>query len=221
MRPLFDDLLATVLPAWCAGCGARGATLCTDCRSRARPAPAAGPLPGVAWSVSCYAYEGAVREAIARAKYRSHRLALRGFAADLVAAVSRAPSAIDVVTWAPASRRRLAGNGVDHAAVLARAVARGLGVPARPLLRRAGTGSQTGQDAAARRRGPVLRAAVALRGETVLIVDDVTTTGGTLAAASRALTAAGAGRVLAATVARTPPRGNRTAAAYTFSTIRE
>ena len=221
MRPLLDDLLAAVLPAWCAGCGARGAALCGDCRARARAAPRSGALPGIAWSVSCYAYEGAVREAIARAKYRSHRAALRDFAGDLVAAVARAPARINVVTWAPASRSRLTGNGVDHAALLARAVARPLAAPVRRLLVRTGDASQTGQDAATRRRGPALRATATLHGETVLLVDDVTTTGATLAAAGRVLHGAGAGTVFAATIARTPPRGSRPAAAYTFSTIRE
>ncbi len=164
------------------------------------------PPPGIEWWTACFAYEGVARELIARAKYRNERSVLRALARSLAHAITIAP--IDIVTWAPASRERFANSGVDHAAVLARTVARELRLPARALLRRTpSTSAQTGRPASERRIGPALQVTQPVAARSVLVVDDVATTGGTLTRAGQALRAHGAERVFAATVARTPRPG--------------
>ena len=189
--------------------------LCAACTRVLRPAPNAPPPPGVDWWTSCFAYEGVAREVVARAKYRNERAALKPLGRLLA---ERIPLDVDVVTWAPASASRYAHAGVDHAAVLAREVARHLGVPARGLLTRASDAPQTGKDAATRRRGPSIRVTRRPGVGRVLVVDDVATTGGTLTAIARALRTCGVSHVFAATIARTPRPGERNVnAAYTPS----
>jgi predicted amidophosphoribosyltransferase len=170
----------------------------------------------VDWWTACVSYEGVARELIARAKYRNARAALAVFTGDLVAHVRSAPTGIDIVTWAPASSSRYARTGVDHARLIARDLARSLGLPIAQLLRREGSAPQTGRSARERRTGPQLHAHRVLTRRVVLVVDDVTTTGGTLTAAARALRRQGATQVYAATLARTPgPNRAASVPAYT------
>jgi predicted amidophosphoribosyltransferase len=161
------------------------------------------PPPGVDWWVTPFAYEGAVRHLIVRAKYRQARTGLAWLAAEIAAAVAGRASAIDVVTWVPAHPERRRRRGFDQGRVLATGVAAALGLPARPLLRRLAGGPQTGSARSARKAGPVLRATAPLPGRSVLVVDDVTTTGASLMVAATALRAAGACQVSAAAAART------------------
>lgn len=185
-----------------------------------RSAPAAPALPGITWSTAAFAYEGVARELVARVKYRNERIAVRWLGARVAQRCALAPR-IDVVTWIPASATRRAARGIDHGALLARVVAERLGYGAERLLWRDGGPPQTGRPAAERRAGPRLHARGSISGRSVLVVDDVVTTGATLTAAARVLRALGASDVLAATVARTPRPVDRVPGApYTQPAVR-
>jgi ComF family protein len=184
----------------------QGPAPCAGCAAELRPAPALPAPAGVDSCVALLRYAGAGRELVARLKYRNARASLRFLARGMAAAV---PAPVDVVTWAPTTPARMRARGFDQARLLARGVARELGVPCRPLLRRRPGPAQTGRDAAARRHGPAFTARRAVHGRRVLVVDDVVTTGATVTAAARALTAAGAAEVHAVAAARTPPSRRR------------
>lgn len=197
-------VLDALFPLVCPGCGGCGAPVCQGCAGLLRSPPATPPPDGVdAWCAP-FAYEGVARELVARVKYRGTRAAVPWLAATMVDVIDAGWPLADVVTWAPTSRARRRQRGFDPAELLARAVAHRLRARRRGFLERRPGPPQTGLDAAARRRGPQFepRAPVPT---TVLLVDDVATTGATLAAAASALRLGGARVVMALTAARTPP----------------
>jgi predicted amidophosphoribosyltransferase len=202
------SLLDLVFPCVCARCGRRGAFVCDQCARTLVAAPSVAPPPFVDDWVALFAYEGVARELAARVKYRNARAVLPWFASMLAAAVARRfdVTTLDAITWAPTTDVRRRARGFDHAELLARRVARELRLPVRQFLERTSVEAQTGRSYSARRAGPSFRS---VRGGTgcLLLIDDVATTGATLRAAGRALRAGGTRRVLAATVARTPPPG--------------
>jgi predicted amidophosphoribosyltransferase len=200
-------VLDALLPLTCPGCGGRGAPLCATCRAGLAPAHGAAPPAGVdAWAAA-FAYRGVARELVARVKYRNARAVVPWLAAAMADAVCAHGLEAAAVCWAPTTAQHRRKRGFDPAEILARAVARELGLRCARLLDRGPGPPQTGLTAAARHVGPRF---VARRGapSRVLLVDDVATTGATLAAAAAALRLAGARRVVAVTAARTPPPGS-------------
>jgi ComF family protein len=111
---------------------------------------------------------------------------------------------VTVVTWVPLSSRRRARRGFDQAELLARSVAARRGVAAARLLRRVRDTRAQARLRGADRRRALAGAFTPVRAppERVLLVDDVLTTGSTVAACAEALVAAGARRVDVLTAAR-------------------
>ena len=225
-------LLDVLLPPACAGCGARAPSdraLCPRCEMLLDPIDAhacprcqlhranAGPCTEPAAldaAVAAVWLEPPVSDWIHAFKYPPR--GLRGLAPGPIAAVEelavraarRAPGrAPDLVVPVPLHPRRLRARGFNPALAVARAAARAVAahVSATALERVRDTPSQTGLDAAARRRN-VRGALRARRGvpPRVWIADDVITTGATLREAARALRTAGAREVIAVCAARTP-----------------
>jgi ComF family protein len=154
-------------------------------------------------------YEGRLREVVLRMKRASGEAlaeAVGELWAECAEARLRALGA-DVVVPVPLHWRRRWWRGYNQSEALARPLAARLGLPCRPawLRRVRHTPEQKGQSAGAKLenvRDAFRGRGAGLAGRTVLLVDDVLTTGATAGEAARALRRAGAKRVVVAVLAR-------------------
>jgi predicted amidophosphoribosyltransferase len=178
-----------ILNASCSGCNQPGVVLCRRCRF----ALAAGSSQVGAGGVHApLAFEGVARQVVHGLKFRNRRGVAEHLARLIVGRLRLHGPAFDLVSWAPTSGTRARRRGYDQAELLARAVAHELGLPCRRLLYRRHGEAQAGHTRIERLSGPQFRARAGRRRLRVLLVDDVVTTGATLAAAARSLRAAGA-----------------------------
>jgi predicted amidophosphoribosyltransferase len=191
-----------LLTASCAGCNQPGDVLCRRCRFSLASTPTRVGDGGVA---AAFSFEGAARHVLLGLKYRNRRGVARYLAHAMVRRLQL--PRVDLVTWAPTSARHARQRGFDQAELLARAVAKELGVPCRRLLYRSHGEAQTGRTRAQRLQGPTFRARAPREGLRALLVDDVVTTGATLDAAKGALLAAGISEVRCIAAAATPDTG--------------
>jgi competence protein ComFC len=196
-----------LVPPLCWGCGGvarRREPLCVGCRRLLRRlGPDPVPLCGVpVWAPVAYA--GPARDLVRALKFRGATALADAMAAQIVAS---APIALlaGVLVPVPLHPRRLRRRGYNQAALIAAALARRVDLEVADCLARSGSAAtQVGRDRSERRAGPA--GSVELRGpvpERVVLVDDVATTGATLAACAAIARAAGAREVTALVFART------------------
>jgi predicted amidophosphoribosyltransferase len=153
------------------------------------------------------AYEGPARDLVRALKFRGALSLAREMAALVVASAPRDLLRADLVP-VPLHPVRLRRRGFNQAVVLAEAIGRTTGLGTTDCLRRRGPGPpQVGRTRGARLSGPTgsieARARVP---PAALIVDDVVTTGATIAACAAALRRAGTTELAAIAFARTPGR---------------
>jgi ComF family protein len=210
-RMRVTDLLIALAPPLCVACGgwARAAEpVCGACRAQLRWL---GPemvdvAPGVAaWAPLAYA--GPARAAVTALKFRGAARTADAMAAQVCANAPPGWLAADALVPAPLHPARLRKRGFNQAERLARAIARRTGVPVSDCLTRAGPrATQMGRTRSERLRGIQGSITAAPAPRRVILVDDVMTTGATLAACAEPLRAAGATELRAIAYARTPGR---------------
>ena len=223
-RAAIDGLVDLALPAICAGCGSGAGLICPRCAPAfGEPARPAWPVPAPAglpppWAVAEYA--GPVRAAVVAHKEHGRLGLVRPLGAALARAALAAqgqagPSAPLLLVPAPSRPAAVRARGHDHTVRLAwraAAVLRRQGVDASVLavLRvRGGIVDQAGLSASQRAANLAGAHRVPghlgrlVSGRRLVLVDDVVTSGATLAEAARALRAAGAEVTGAALVAAT------------------
>lgn len=196
---------------WCTACGSArcGGALGGACVERAGGAPAGSGVDAV---IRVGAHAEALREWVLAIKHQrwdamaEHLGTALGRQLAACAPVASVEEAVVVPVPMPPLRRW--ARGIDHAALLAREVARVNGLRVVQPLRQRHGGSQVAAGGRAARLAHVerfiwragSRASRSVQGRTVVLVDDVRTTGATLAAAAALLRAGGAARVVAAVV---------------------
>lgn len=223
-KGVLAPLAAFLFPDSCSQCGAAlecdERHLCASCRAEVCPAVrpielprlASGGAPGrlACEAYSLLAFEGASRALVHALKYGRRVSA----ASDLVRAVlpvlPELPlHGIGVVVPVPLHAARLRERGFNQAALLAAGLAGALDRPVAHALRRnRATREQAGLDRAHRLENVANAFApgrARIDGARVLLVDDVVTTGATLAAAAGALMDSGAERVVCVALAGRDP----------------
>lgn len=214
------------MPPVCVLCGARapGLDLCAACRSdlpfqdraclRCALPLDTGEVcgrclrqpPVFDGAVSVFNYAPPVDEMLQRLKFGRELIHARILGALMAEDLARRTVCLpQVVIPVPLHHRRLAGRGFNQALELARPIAARLGLPLDPYhcLRVRATGEQSRLGAGARRRN--VQDAFRVRGgvvRDVALVDDVMTTGHTVAAMAQALRRAGARRIVVWVCAR-------------------
>ena len=178
-----------------------GEFLCEDCRVH---------KPSFDRAASALSFDGDAREAMNAFKFRNH-LWLRDDLVDWMEAIARARfkvGEIDVVVAMPSTFLHRLDRGYNQCAYLAKALARRLERPYAPfVLRRKGRPKRQGKLTEEKRRENVIGTFGVLRpravlGKTVLVVDDIMTTGSTLSECAAELKRSGASRVWCVTLAR-------------------
>ena len=187
----------------CERCGdvAQAPGLCPRCRAASPPYAAAR---------AALLYEGPARTLVLAMKFRGEfDLPVRRFARAMAQRLAQEGWRVDAVVNVPAAPKTLHARGYNQAELLARRLAREAGLPflRGALRKRSRVRSQVGLGAAERRsnvQGTILigRGIARAAGKTLLLVDDVMTTGATVEECARVLLAAGAQAVYVLCAAR-------------------
>ena len=217
--------LDLLFPPQCGGCGKPGSRWCQTCQSSVKllngivceicglPREKPGICPACladrprfhslrAWSV----FGGPIQSALHKLKYRRNLSMGDAIAAEMLPFVRGLGWNVDIVIPVPLGRVRMRERGYNQVAMIAKPLALGLGLQYAPkaLARQKETRSQVGLSREERHQNVngAFYASQGVTGKTVLIMDDVSTTGSTLSSGADALFAAGAKDVFALTVAR-------------------
>jgi len=213
MKKLIENL---VYPRRCVFCGEfldknSNEDICPDCGGKLPWTKKKCKSKGEFFSecLSPLFYEGSAGEALRRFKFMgktSYARQMGKLIADCVR--ENGKGSYELITWVPISLRRMRKRGYCQAKLLAREVSKELGIPCAHLLRkRRHTPPQSTLAGLAARKANISGAFCAvgksvIAGRSVLLIDDVITTGATLSECTRILLMAGARNVSCATLCK-------------------
>ncbi len=222
-RSIAASAVDIVYPRRCATCGRRGAWVCTECEARyvpfAKPwcdrcgvptngqrCKCASTPPGLDRLRAFGPFDGWLRDAILQFKYEAE-WARADHLAPLIASTMEDLHDIDALVPVPLHPARLRQRGFNQSLILAKHVGQLVNLPVEePVVRSRRTQAQArlrGIDRAANVADAfAVPVAECVNGRAVVLIDDVVTTGSTLAACASALRAAGAASVSAVALAR-------------------
>jgi ComF family protein len=217
-------LLAFFYPDSCIGCGApldaMSTLLCAECAAGLRPEPGSVALPAppdaggeAVGSSAAYAFlfRGTARALIHALKYEGRTSVARELVTRALPSIRTASGGrSEAVVHLPMTAVKRRERGFNQSELLATLVARSIGVPHTRALRRVHAyrpHAASGRPSRLMLRSDSFAPTRGRLSGTVLLVDDVVTTGATLAAAAHALRRAGAVDVVCFAFAATPPSG--------------
>ena len=204
--------------ATCMGCGSMAGCdrddLCEECREKLAKSFIGVRMPekksGLAGTAFAYPYRGPAGGMVRSLKYGSVWILAEQMGHEIArAAELMRPEADAVVVPVPMHPKRLRARGKNHSALLALAASQELNLPYMEMLERTRNAPQQARLSDAQRKKNLQGGFAVCRehaeevcGRTILLVDDVWTTGATAMSCADALHSAGAGRIYFAAYAR-------------------
>ena len=215
---LLQSCISVILPMRCISCDSRSAIyplpICTSCKNNllAYKPPEALSSENLKKIFLCRAYEGTIRECIKTFKYYGNMELLKIFKeiiSTFLSSTSLFSSDIDLVLPVPMYPGRRLARGYNQAELIARVVCSETSLPSksRILIKTKNTASQMSLSKNERiknlKHSFVVADRLNITGKSILLVDDIITTGATLEACAGELLRSGARSVEAFTLART------------------
>ncbi len=212
---IFDRVLDWFFPSKCVFCRKvlDNTDICTECAAKlpyTKGDSISQKFAHVKTCISPLYYEDAVRDAILRYKFWGMSVYARRFGLIIADCVENNLDCgdIDVISWVPLSRKRLRKRGYNQAQLLAETVSEKLGITCASTLKKivdnpAQSGTKSSGERARNVKGVYAPDSTTdIAGKSVLLIDDVVTTGATLSECSKTLKEAGALYVYCAAAAR-------------------
>ena len=204
-----DWLTDLVFPPRCGNCGRVDQRFCAACHSQLNSIPIAANTLSLESLDGLYAtgqQHGVLAQAVKAFKYHDALELCDSLTARLVAGLRLQNWKIDVIVPVPLHADRELERGYNQSNLLGWQLARATSLPCQPawLARIRGTGQQA-QLAASQRRQNVagaFEAAIEVEGKSILLIDDVVTTGSTLIECALALRTRGARHVYGIAVSK-------------------
>ena len=215
LHRIYRYFIDWLYPNVCPVCGKyidHDADLCAECKSGLRLYTGEYPIPGADGFAAYCLYSGSIKGAILHFKHDDCGNSYYAFAVGIYEAVKAKgfDDDIDLIVPIPSSKRSLKKRGYNQTELIAKELRYLIGAPYANVLEKVTETKEQKSlhmnERAANVAGAfgIRKKAPEIKGKTILVIDDVCTTGSTLAEAARTLKAAGAGKVYTAAFAKTP-----------------
>lgn len=212
---IVDAFLDLLYPQKCPFCrkilGKKDGLICKECEKELPYTKSGGILHGNFFTacLSPLYYKESVRSALLRYKFSGLTAYAKPFGRLMSdCAEEYIDAQVDIISWVPLSKKRLNRRGYDQAQLLAEEISHCLMIPCEPLLKKkVHTRPQSRTGSAEKRKANIsgayeVIAPEMVSGKTILLVDDIVTTGSTFSECARMLGMSGANRVYCIAVAQ-------------------